>query len=42
MLGIQKTRTTDLYPQSEGMVEKFNRTLEAHLKKIDDKGQRIG
>ncbi|UYV73938.1 K02A2.6-like [Cordylochernes scorpioides] len=26
-LSIEKTRTTPLYPQSDGMVERFNRTL---------------
>ena len=27
ILGIDKTRTTPLRPQSDGMVERFNRTL---------------
>ncbi|XP_049308039.1 uncharacterized protein LOC125777350 [Bactrocera dorsalis] len=40
LLGIHKTRTTALYPQSDGMVERFNRTLEEHLRKIVDKDQR--
>ena len=31
LLGIEKTRTTALHPQSDGMVERFNRTLENHL-----------
>ena len=26
LLGIRKTRTTPLHPQSDGMVERFNRT----------------
>lgn len=32
--GIHKTRTTALHPQSDGMVERFNRTLVEHLKKV--------
>ena len=27
LLGIRKTRTTPLHPESDGMVERFNRTL---------------
>jgi hypothetical protein len=27
IFGIKKTRTTPLYPQSDGMVERMNRTL---------------
>ena len=34
LLGITKTRTTLLHPQSDGMVEHFNRTLEAQLFKF--------
>ena len=34
MLGITKTRTTPLHPQSNGMVEWFNCTLEAQLSKL--------
>lgn len=34
LLGIKKTRTTPLHPQSDGMVERFNRTLEARLSKF--------
>ena len=34
LLGIEKTRTTPLHPQSDGMVERFNRTLEAQLSKF--------
>ena len=32
--GIRKTRTTLLHPQSDGMVERFNRTMEEHLSKV--------
>ena len=31
LLGIRKTRTTPLHPQSDEMVERMNRTLEAQL-----------
>jgi hypothetical protein len=31
LLGIHKTRTSPLHPQSDGMVERFNRTLENSL-----------
>ena len=34
LLGIKKTRTTPLHPPSDGMVERFNRTLEAQLSKF--------
>lgn len=34
LLGIEKTRTTPLHPQSDGMVERFNRTIEAQLSKF--------
>ena len=29
LLGIYKTRTTALHPQSDGVVERYNRTIEA-------------
>jgi transposase InsO family protein len=31
LLGVDKTRTTALHPESDGMVERFNRTLENQL-----------
>ena len=31
LLGIHKTRTTALHPQSDGMVERYNRIIEAQL-----------
>ena len=34
VLGIWKTRTTPLHQQSNGMVERFNRTIEEHLSKV--------
>ena len=40
LLGIQKTRTTAYHPQSDGMVERFNRTLEDQLAKFVDYHQR--
>ena len=40
LLGINKTRTTPLHPQSDGMVERFNRTLEEHLSKVVDVHQK--
>ena len=40
LLGIQKTRTTALHPQSDDMVERFNRTLEAQLAKFVSEHQR--
>lgn len=33
-LEIRKTRTTPLHPQSDGMVERFNRTIKEHLVKV--------
>ena len=31
LLGIKKTRTTPLHPESDGMVERYNRTLKTQL-----------
>ena len=39
LLGVKKTRTTPLHPQSDGMVERFNRTFEAQLSKFVDQHQ---
>ena len=39
LLGIDKTRTTALHPQSNGMVETFNRTLENQLAIFIEKHQ---
>ena len=39
-LGIHKTRTTPLHPQSDGMVERYIKTLEEHLKKVVANHQR--
>ncbi|KAI4877894.1 hypothetical protein NFI96_002308 [Prochilodus magdalenae] len=39
-LGIRKTRTTPLHPQSDGLVERFNRTLATQLAILTDQHQR--
>lgn len=39
LMGIYKTRTTPLHPQSDGMVERFNRTLVQQLAKYCGAGQ---
>jgi transposase InsO family protein len=33
-LGLSKTRTTPLHPQSDGMVERYFKTIEEHLQKV--------
>lgn len=38
-MSIKKTRTTPLHPQSDGMVERFNRTLENFLAKVVSSNQ---
>lgn len=40
LLGIEKTRTTPLHPQSDGMVERYNRTLESMMAKFTSENQR--
>ena len=40
LLGIQKTRTTPYHPQSDGFVERFNRTLEDMLSKVVDENHK--
>ena len=39
LLGTSKTRTTPLYPQSDGLVERYNRTLLDYLSKFIDDDQ---
>ncbi|KAJ0050423.1 hypothetical protein NL108_003631 [Boleophthalmus pectinirostris] len=39
-MGMQKTRTTPLHPQSDGLVERFNRTLAKQLAIITAEHQR--
>ena len=39
LLGIRKTRTTPFHPQSDGMVERFNRTVKAMLSKFVNESQ---
>ena len=33
-LGVNKNRTTPLHPQSDGMMERYVKTIEEHLKKF--------
>lgn len=40
LLGIKKTRTTALHPQSDGMVERMNRTVGKYLTKVVSDHQR--
>ncbi|GFS61079.1 retrovirus-related Pol polyprotein from transposon 412 [Trichonephila clavipes] len=39
LLGIEKTKTTPLHPQSDGMVERFNRTILNNLSLMVSKNQ---
>ena len=39
LLGVRKTWTTPLHPQSDGMVERFDRTLAQQLAKYCNEGQ---
>ncbi|GBM17049.1 hypothetical protein AVEN_133316-1 [Araneus ventricosus] len=39
LLGIPKTRTTALHPESDGMVERFNRKILNHLSLFVSKNQ---
>ena len=40
LLGIEKTRTTPLHPESDGMVERFNRTIESQMSKFVEANHR--
>ncbi|UYV61692.1 K02A2.6-like [Cordylochernes scorpioides] len=40
LLGIRKTRTTPLHPQSDGMVERFNKAMKEHLSKVVEQHKR--
>lgn len=40
--GIQKTRTTALHPQSDGMIERFNKTVGNMLATLEKKVRRTG
>jgi len=39
-LGVRKTRTTPLHPQSDGMAERYVKTIEEHLRKVVSRHQR--
>jgi transposase InsO family protein len=39
-LGVNKTRTTPLHPQSDGMVERYIKTVEEHMRKVVTSHQR--
>jgi hypothetical protein len=39
-LGVSKTRTTPLHPQLDGMVERYIKTIEEHLRKVVAQHQR--
>uniref|UniRef100_A0A7N8WJS6 Gypsy retrotransposon integrase-like protein 1 n=1 Tax=Mastacembelus armatus TaxID=205130 RepID=A0A7N8WJS6_9TELE len=39
-MGVRKTRTTPLHPQSDGLVERFNQTLATQLAILTDRHQR--
>jgi transposase InsO family protein len=39
-LVVNKTRTTPLHPQSDGMVERYVKTIEEHLRKVVSTHQR--
>ena len=40
LMGVRKTRTTPLHPQSDGLVERFNQTLETQMAIVTSKHQR--
>lgn len=42
LLGIDKTKTTPYYPRSDGLVERFNRTLKCMLNKYIENTQKTG